>query len=267
MTENGDRPAEKAHVPARGPEVIALEGSAPTTENRPPPRRCLVIAAHCDDADYYAGGTIAKWAAVGTHCTILVVTDGSKGSWGQRSSDELRALRREEQLGAAAKIGVASVEFADIEDGFLAATLDLRYKLTEVIRRLRPDIVLSHDPWKPYRLHPDHRACGFAASDAVCAAREPLMYADMDVGAHRPEAIWFFETDAPNHVEAISSTFAAKCNALLYHESQFESTMDIKGRDDENGIAAFRSRMRQWAAAVGKPHGFAEAEAFHVLGA
>ena len=72
------------------------------------------------------------------------------------------------------------------------------------IRRLRPDVILGHDPWRRYRLHPDHRHAGFITTDAIVAARDPHFFADQDLEPHRPSALLLWEADEPNHVEDVS---------------------------------------------------------------
>ncbi|MFN8103719.1 MAG: PIG-L deacetylase family protein [Acidimicrobiia bacterium] len=229
-----------------------------------PPRRAAAFCAHPDDSEFFAAGTFAKWAAAGTDCTYVVLTDGSKGSWHppEGASESLVEVRRREQRAAAEAAGVGAVVFCDFEDGFLRSDLDTRRTVAEMVRRLRPDVVLTHDPWKPYRLHPDHRECGFAVCDAVVAAREPLVYPDSGLGAHRPAHVLLFETDAADHFEDIGATLPAKLAALRAHESQYESTMGASGPDDIAALAAFDDGIRTWAATQGEPAGLACAESF-----
>ena len=249
---------------AWGPEAQALAAVDPTqTSNIATPASALAIGAHSDDCDYFAGGVIAKWATAGARCVYLVLTDGSKGSWEDRSPADLTAARADEQRASARFAGVADVRFLGREDGFLEATLDLRAQIAGVIRDVKPEIVLGHVPWTPYRLHPDHRAAGFATVDAVAVARETLCYPGTP--AHRPNALWLFETKHPNHAETIDVD--AKTAALLHHKSQLRSTMAIEGLDDFAGVAAFTTRMRRWAAIAGEPYGLHAGEAFKTMNA
>jgi LmbE family N-acetylglucosaminyl deacetylase len=142
-----------------------------------PPRVALAIGAHPDDVEFGCGATLAKWADAG--CTIhhLVCTDGSKGTWDPDADTRALAERRQhEQRRAAAVLAgerVGTVTFLGYVDGELDSNLDARSRVARVIRELRPDVVLGHDPWKRYRLHPDHRHAGLLACDAVVAARDP----------------------------------------------------------------------------------------------
>lgn len=226
------------------------------------PQRALAIGAHPDDIEFGAGGTIANWAARGCLVTILVMTDGSKGSWDPDADPaELARIRAAEQAAAAAALGVAEIHHFDHVDGELEYTMELRREVCRHIRELQPDVVLSHDPWQRYQLHPDHRATGWAAVDGVVAARDHLYFPELGLAAHRPGAILLWSADAPDHWEDIEATFDAKIEALLCHSSQGTSTMGGAERDDERR-ELFIARMRTWAADQGRPAGLQMAESF-----
>jgi LmbE family N-acetylglucosaminyl deacetylase len=215
-----------------------------------PPARALAIGAHADDIELQCGATLAKWAAAGCVVSHLVCTDGSKGSWDPGADTAaLVATRQAEQRAAAAALGATGeCVFLDAVDGELEVTFDRRRELARWIRVLRPDVVLGHDPWKHYRLHPDHRAAGFLTVDAVVAARDPHFFADLGVPHHRPRELWLFEAEAPDHVEDVAGFVDAKVDALLAHRSQWRSTFGI---DDEHGVAGFRTRVAAGAADAG----------------
>lgn len=248
-----------------GPERDGPSGEVRFSVDLDPPSRAVAFCAHPDDGEFFVAGTFAKWAAAGTACTYVVLSDGSKGSWTLHGSEALTEVREREQRRAAELAGVSEVVFCGFEDGFLQSDLATRQLVAEWIRRLRPDVLATHDPWKPYRLHPDHRACGFAVCDAVVSAREPLAYRDSGLAAHRPDTILLFETDAPDHFEDVSATLDVKLEALLAHESQLESTMGARGLHDVAAIEAFRQRVRRWAAEAGAGAGLGSAEAFKRL--
>lgn len=249
---------------ARGPQLQGGDAGSCSVD-LDPPRRAAAFCAHPDDSEFFVSGTFAKWAAAGTECTYVVLTDGSKGAWDSSTAETLVHAREREQRAAAGVAGVTDVVFCGLEDGFLTEDLATRRLVAEVIRQVRPDIVLTHDPWKPYRLHPDHRACGFVVCDAVVAAREPLVYVDSGLTAHRPGLVLLFETDAADHFEDITATLQLKLDALHAHESQYESTMGASGPGDADGLAAFDEGIRSWAAAQGAPIGLACAESFKRL--
>ena len=238
------------------------QGGGGVTVDLPVPVRALAIGAHPDDIDFGCGGTLAKWAAGGCHVTELVLTDGSKGSWDPKADrDSLVALRREEQRAAAAALGARDVVLLDHVDGELDSGLEERAEVCRVIREVRPDVVLGHDPWKRYRLHPDHRHAGLLAVEGIVAARDPHFFPEQGLAPHRPGGLLLWEADVVDHVEAIEDFLSAKLAALLCHQSQWESTMGID-RDRMAEEQAFEDRVRQRSADAGALAGLSLAEAF-----
>jgi len=231
----------------------------------PAPGRALAIGAHPDDIDFGCGGTLAKWAAAACSVTELVLTDGSKGSWDPKADRAtLVALRQEEQRAAAAALGAGDVVFLGYVDGELGSGLAERAEVCRVIRETRPDVVLGHDPWKRYRLHPDHRHAGFLAVEGIVAARDPHFFPDQGLSPHRPECLLLWEADEVDHLEGIAEFIPAKLAALLAHRSQWVSTMGIAA-DRAAEEAAFETRIRQRAAEAGAAAGLPLAEAFKRL--
>jgi LmbE family N-acetylglucosaminyl deacetylase len=197
---------------------------------------------------------------------MLIVTDGSKGTWDpDLLPKELIASRIEEQQKAAAALGVRGqlIHLGHV-DGELEYTMGLRREICQWIRRLRPDIVLSHDPWRRYMLHPDHRAAGWGAIDGVVAARDHLFFPELNLEKHRPEAILLWGADEPDHWEDIAATFDQKITALLCHSSQSETSMSDAESSDQ-GRMEFVNRMVEWAATQGEAVGISRAESFKLL--
>lgn len=232
----------------------------------PVPERALAIVAHPDDAEFNCGATLAKWSAAGTEVSLLLCSDGSKGTWDpDLGADELIPRRQIEQRAAADALGLTGqIVFSGWTDGELEATLDRRSFVARTIRELRPDVVFGHDPWKRWRLHPDHRAAGFLACDGIVGARDPHFFPEHGVPHHRPTTLLLFETEEPDHVEDVTGHGGAKVAALLAHESQFETTMGIG--DDAVRVAgeraAFEQRILDELADAGQGQGMAQAEAF-----
>lgn len=237
------------------------------TYNLPTPTSVLAIGAHPDDVEFGCGATLAKWAAAG--CTVhhLVLTDGSKGTWNpDADTSALIARRREEQLEAARRLdgentGVPTgeVTFLDQVDGELGSDLWLRGEVARVIRSLRPQVVLGHDPWKRYRLHPDHRHAGLLTCDGIVAARDPHFFRDHHLEPHRPDQLLLWEADQPDHAEDVDGYVAVKLHALEAHQSQFESTMKAT---DPAQLAQFRERIANRLHDLGAPHDMGAAEVF-----
>jgi LmbE family N-acetylglucosaminyl deacetylase len=238
-----------------------------TSRDLPVPRAALAIAAHPDDIEFGCGATLAKWAAAGCDVHHLVCTDGSKGTWNPDADiAALVATRRVEQRAAASALGATGeVVFLDAVDGELEAGLGRRGEVAAWIRRLRPAVVLGHDPWRRYRLHPDHRAAGFLAVDGVVAARDPHFYREQGLAHHRPAWLLLFEADEPDHAEDVTGRAATKIAALEAHASQFESTMFISPDDAGAERERFGRRVRDRLAEAGRQIGVAEAELFRRL--
>ena len=231
------------------------------------PSRAMAVSAHPDDSEFGCGATLAKWSAQGCVASLVICTDGSKGSWDPDADvAELVAVRQDEQRAAAARLGLTGeVVFLDFVDGDLHNTAPARSLLAAEIRRLRPTVLLGHDPWKHYRIHPDHREAGLLTCDSLVAARDPHFFPEHDLPAHRPDSLLLFEAEAPDHVENTAGFAAAKIGALLAHTSQFESTMYITAADDDAGRERFEQRILDELAEGGSLAGIESGETFKLI--
>ncbi|MCL5265905.1 MAG: PIG-L family deacetylase [Chloroflexi bacterium] len=218
------------------------------------PTRVLAIMAHPDDCEFTSAGTFAKWVAEGSVVEYVLCTSGNKGTWDPNVTPEkIAAIREQEQLAAAKELGVAQCIFLRHNDGELETTLKFREELALVIRQRKPQVVVTHDPWRHYMIHPDHRAVGFTAIDAVAAARDHLYYPHQlrgELTPHRVEELYLFGPQEPNFWVDISNTFEKKLAALSKHKSQVSAIDDL------------RERLRDLSARWGKPQGLDLAEAF-----
>jgi LmbE family N-acetylglucosaminyl deacetylase len=215
----------------------------------------MLIAAHPDDPEFGCAGTMVKWAEAGRHITYVLVTSGDKGSHDpDLRPGRLAARREEEQRAAARELGVEEVIFLRHPDGVLENTLELRRELANVIRHGRPDILVTIDPWRRYQLHPDHRAAGQAALDALYAAREWYIFPEQLVANVEPWRVreaYLFWTDAPDYWEDISCCMDTRLQALARHASQVG--------EDTTQLA---QRIGERAHEVGQQPGYEYAEAF-----
>ena len=131
-----------------------------------------------------------------------------------------------------------------------------------MLREVRPEVVLGHDPWKRYRLHPDHHHAGLLACEGIVASRDPHFFPEQGLAPHRPVALLLWEADEPDHAEDVGGFVATKLTALEAHASQFESTMKAT---DELQLEAFRKRVRERLATQGRRIGAAAAELFRTV--
>jgi len=233
------------------------------SKNISTPKIALAIGAHPDDIDFQCGATLAKWAAAGCEVHYLVLTDGSKGTWDPADDQAtLIAKRRLEQRQAFKVITNCDLSIAEQRTHFLHFTDgELVYSPKEVaavcalIRQIRPDVVLAHDPWKRYRLHPDHRNAGFISVDAIVAARDPFFYPEQKWPHFRPESLLLFEADEIDHGEDIENYEELKIMALMEHKSQLLSTMDIDpGKKDESSYRESVNKFRDYILSKHREH-------------
>ncbi len=140
------------------------------------PLRLLILGAHPDDAEFYAGGLATIYRRQGHEVQMLSVTDGRAGHH-QRQPDELAALRRDEAIAAGAVIG-ATYETWEYPDGELEPSLEVRKQVVRTIRRFAPDLVLTH---RPNDYHPDHRAVGQVVQDASYMVTVPLVCPEVPI--------------------------------------------------------------------------------------
>lgn len=220
-------------------------------------KRVLIAVAHPDDAELGSGGSIARWTAEGATVDYIVATNGNKGTKDPSlSPHRLAEVREAEQKAAARVLGVRDVIFLRYNDGELRPADGLTIQLAILIRHYRPDVLVTHDPWRLYHLHPDHRALGIAATDAIVAARDHLFLPALSVidlqPHHTPNAL-FAGADNPNYFVDISGALEAKIESIAQHKSQMTR------------VAGWQDRVRQRAAEVAQKGGLQYAEGFHRL--
>jgi LmbE family N-acetylglucosaminyl deacetylase len=228
--------------------------------------RILVITAHPDDVDFAAAGTVAGWTDAGIAVSYCVVTDGDAGGFDDSvPRAEIAPLRRAEQIAAAKCVGVDDVRFLGYPDGQVEYSLELRRDLARVIRQVRPDRVVCPSPERNYQRmppsHPDHRAVGAAALDAIYPdARNPYAFPELrtaeGLAAWAVRETWISAGPQPNRYTDITGSFGRKIAALRAHVSQ---TAHMTGLED---------RMREWFARIAATGGLPEgtlAEAFQVM--
>ena len=191
--------------------------------------RALVVAAHPDDVDFAAAGTVATWTAAGIEVTYCVITDGQAGGFDPGlDRAEMPRIRRAEQTAAANRVGVEDLVFLGYVDGELVVDRQLVLDLTRVIRDVRPQRVLIQSPERSWeRLapsHPDHLAGGEAATRALYPAAGNLFaFTELAEAGHEawsPGEVWLMEHPTANHAVDVTDHYEAKMDALMCHESQ-----------------------------------------------
>jgi LmbE family N-acetylglucosaminyl deacetylase len=230
--------------------------------------RVLCVAAHPDDLDYGAAGTVGQWTDAGLKVSYLLCTRGDQGGFDDTPREQMPALREREQRAAAAAVGVDDVRFLDgFRDGWLEPSHDLVKAIVRVIRQVRPDriVIPSADRmWDRIGAsHPDHLACGEAAIRAVYpAARNAFAYPELlEQEGLEPWAVrevWVMaHPGTPQHPVDVTDSFDRKIDALHAHHSQ-TAHMGEKLREMVHGWQTMT------AARLGLPEGRL-AESFYVI--
>lgn len=229
------------------------------------PNTAMSIHAHPDDQDFTVAGTLAKWAATGCEIITVIITDGSAGSndplLTANYKPTLATIRQQEQRAANALLGIKETVFMGQPDGELEPTVALRREVTKLIRRYKPEVVVTSDPQavfygNGYINHPDHRAAAqLALYAAFPSAGSRLLFADLLDEGYEPynvRRVYIHGSEKPDTWVDISETLDIKIAALKQHVSQVD-THDV----DE--------WMHKWAEREGQEKGLKYAEAYKVM--
>ncbi len=199
-------------------------------------KRFMVVVAHPDDLEFSSAGTVARWVAKGLEATLVQVTSGDRGSPDpDMTPDRLTEIRENEQREAAAILGIANVVFLREPDGQTDTSYRFRGRIVHAIRKYQPDIIITHDPWRSYALHPDHRNVGVTTTDAVYpTARDaiyfPEHYHEEGLEPWKVAELLFFNAEHPDCFVDVSTTFDKKMAALRRHDSQVGKSQDLEKR-------------------------------------
>jgi len=226
-------------------------------------QKVLVVSAHPDDPDFGAGGSIARLVDSGAEVVYVIVTDGSQGGEDPTQKDsELVAIRAKEQRAAAKVLGVKKVEFLGYKDGHLAPDLKLRRDIVRMIRKHKPELVITHIPGRVLDApmggsHPDHLAVGEATMAAVYPdSRNPRAFRSLlkqGFEPHEVKEVWIPFWTTGDYLVDITPTLDRKIEALKKHKSQIAKP----GRTWD-----FEKFMRKRHRDVGKRGGYRYAESF-----
>jgi LmbE family N-acetylglucosaminyl deacetylase len=218
----------------------------------------LVVTPHPDDAEFGVAGTVVHWTRQGRTVVYVVCTSGDKGTSDPTvKPEELTGIREQEQLDAAAVIGVREVVFLRNLDQGLEDTHQFRRDIVRQIRRYRPQTVVTASPYRRYIWHRDHRITGQVTLDAVFPyARDYHSYPELiaeGLMPHKVREVLLWGSDDRNYCSDITDTFDIKFRALLCHRSQMA----------EQDMAALEQRLRDWAREYASGEEYELAEAFH----
>jgi LmbE family N-acetylglucosaminyl deacetylase len=235
------------------------------TEKEYLPNIAISIHAHPDDQEFTVAGTLARWVKAGSQVISIIVTSGEAGSndpaRGADYKPELARLRELEQSEACKVLGIQETIFLHYPDGELEPTMAIRKDITRLIRRFKPDAVVTGDPQgifygNGYINHPDHRAAAQSALYAVFPSSETrLIFTDLlEAGfePHKVKRLFIHGAEKPDNWVDITDTIDLKIQALRKHVSQ------LGDWDPEKMV-------REWAAEEGKDHDMKFAESFKVM--
>ena len=217
-------------------------------------QRVLAVGAHPDDCELLCGGTLARFASQGAAVTICALARGEKGSR-EVPPEEFAARRLAEAKRASAVIGAEFVCLG-ADDGEISSTQELRVKLIETMRRVRPDLILTH--W-PDDYHADHRATGELVTDCSWFAASPGHLADRPAVAV-PVPVFYSDTLAglsfePTEYVDISNAWVKKEKMLRCHASQLGPAAQ-HGDRDLVALARDLARLRGHQCGVEYAEGF-----------
>lgn len=225
------------------------------------PDRVLAIYAHPDDTEIACGGSLAAWASAGAEVHLVICTRGEKGSSEPGlDPDALAEQRAAEVAEAAGVLGLAGHRLLGYPDGEIENTVEVRKRLVECLRELRPDVVFGHDPTavffgSGYVSHHDHRTVGWATVDACAPAAASPLYFPEAGPPHQVETLLLSGTLDADAAVDIADYADVKVQALLRHRSQLTN--------DDDGLVGEAIRAR--AEEAGELAGHRYAEVFRAL--
>jgi LmbE family N-acetylglucosaminyl deacetylase len=223
--------------------------------------RALAVVAHPDDMEYGAAAAVARWTAQGKQVAYALVTDGEAGIATMEPA-VVGPLRRDEQVASCEVAGVHEVEFLGWPDGAVVEGLELRADLAAVIRRHRPEVVLSinfRESWGPGSWnHADHRAVGRALLDAVRDAGNPWLFPDRGEAWDGVRFVAFSGSPEATHAVDTTDTFDVGVRSLEAHRVY----LDNLGGD----MADPATFLRGAAEAAGARLGVELAASFELVG-
>ncbi len=193
-------------------------------------KRVLFVQPHPDDNQIGAGGTIAWLRSLGVEVYELTVTDDRYAvpEYIGKEND-IQTLRQSEALAAQKCLGMKNAGFLGFADKNDNSVREISLKIVEVIRKVKPDYVLTVDPQLETECHSDHIKVGeavkFAAMDALCDFYPEFDDGKLRTDAWRVKGVGFYYTDKPNTLVDITEFEELKMKSIKCHKSQAEPTL------------------------------------------
>lgn len=200
----------------------------------------LCVAAHPEDLEIHAGGTIARLVAAEASVSYVLCTSGNRGTSDPTlSMAEIGTLRETEQQRAAQTLGVTDITFLRYDDGDLQyAARDLRSDLVRLIRQKRPRTIITHDPFPGDGSHdscavyPDHLTVGMVTFEAAfVAAPSPLFHPEQlaqGMQSHTTEQLYLIMSQRADRFVEIADIWTQKMAAVHVYESQGRHLPDVE---------------------------------------
>ncbi len=229
-----DRAPERADSDRYGPHLAAMS-APPESPRRLDPfpedwERALAVVAHPDDMEYGTSAAVARWTAQGKSVAYCLLTAGEAGI-DTLDPEQAGPVRKEEQRAACAAVGVTELEFLGFPDGVLEYGIPLRRAIAAVIRRHRPEIVITgnfRDTFGPGAFNmADHIVAGQATLDAARDAGNRWVFRDLLGKGLEPwngvRLVAAGGSPQATHGVDIGEHFDAGVESLMAHRAYFES--------------------------------------------
>lgn len=223
-------------------------------------KRVLAVQPHYDDNDISAGGTLAALVENGADLFYVTATNDLVGFIDQSLSDEeMKAQLRSEQETAGAAIGVSKQFWLGYPDAGAFEYLDLRRDIIKHIRMIRPDFIVTCDPWMPYEAHRDHTITGRATAEASILFNFTRLKTDPEIDKDftpfELKGVAFYDSAYANKIVDIAKTREKKYKALEAFEAQF----------GKEGLVSLREGVELKEKKLAEEEPFTHGEAFKIL--
>ncbi|MCW2801540.1 MAG: hypothetical protein JWQ70_3012 [Aeromicrobium sp.] len=191
--------------------------------------RALVVVAHPDDVEFGAAAAIARWTGQGKTVVYCMVTSGEAGI-DALTPEESREIRIGEQIASGKVVGVEAIEFLGLPDGIIEYGVPLRRAITEVVRKHRPEIIITNnfrETWGGSMPNqPDHMAVGRAALNSAGDAGNRWIFSEQLVDGLEPwggvKQVWAAGSPDANHAVDTTATFDHGVESLRAHKAYID---------------------------------------------